>query len=105
MCEDSKEGLVEMHVKFWEPYAKKMAAKGIDVAKRVPDWLPKIIGMAVERVSAFEVLLHHVQRELVLRIRESVKSKVVYELGWTEEPSHIVTIGIKMDSECDGAHA
>jgi len=94
---DNKEDLVEMFVKFWEPYAKRLAAKGIDVVKRVPDWLPKISGVTVERVSAFEVRLHHVPRERILRIREAVKRQVVDELGWTEEPSHVVTIGIKMD--------
>lgn len=94
---DNKEDLVEMFVKFWEPYAKRLAAKGIDVVKRVPDWLPTIGGMTVERVSAFEVRLHHVPRERILRIREAVKGQVVDELGWTEEPSHVVTIGVKMD--------
>ena len=33
---DDKEDLVEMHVKFWEPYAVRMAAKDIDVIEHVP---------------------------------------------------------------------
>ena len=33
---------VEMYVKFWEPYAVRMAAKDVDVIERVPAWLPKI---------------------------------------------------------------
>jgi len=97
MKDCSEDSLVEMYVKFWEPYAKQKAAKGVDVVKHVPDWLPTINGMTVERVSAFEVRLHHVPRGSVLMIREAVKGRVVDELGWTEEPSHVVTIGIKMD--------
>ena len=49
--------LVEMYVKFWEPYAVRMAAKEVDVIERVPAWLPKIGGMTVEQVSPYEVLL------------------------------------------------
>ena len=37
--------MFEMFVKFWEPYAVQMAAKGVDVIERVPAWLPKISGM------------------------------------------------------------
>ena len=55
-------------------------------------------GMTVERVSSLEMLLRHVPHECVLMIRfvvlEAVKGNVVDELGWTEEPSHVVTIGI-----------
>lgn len=42
---DNKEDLVEMFVKFWEPYAVQMAAKGVDVIEHVPAWLPKISDM------------------------------------------------------------
>ena len=45
MGENNKDDLVEMHVKFWEPYAVQMAAKGVDVIERVPAWLPKISDM------------------------------------------------------------
>ena len=37
--------MFEMFVKFWEPYAVQMAAKGVDVIERVPAWLPKISDM------------------------------------------------------------
>lgn len=36
MGENNKEDLVEMHVKFWEPYVVQMADKGVDVIEHVP---------------------------------------------------------------------
>ena len=91
---DNKEDVVEMHVKFWEPYAVQMAAKNVDVVAHVPGWLPKIDGMAVERVSPYEVLLHRVPSARTLDIRERVKSGVVHEFGWKEEPSNVVSVGV-----------
>ncbi len=55
MGESNKEVLVEMHVKFWEPYAVQMAAKDVDVIEYVPGWLPKIDGMTVEQVSPYSI--------------------------------------------------
>ena len=74
---DNKENQVEMHVKFWAPYAVQMAAKDIDVIEQVPGWLPKIDGMTVEQVSPYEVLLHRVPSAHGLEIRGSVKARVV----------------------------
>ena len=68
MGENNKEDIVEMHVKFWEPYAVEMAAKGVDVIEHVPGWLPKIGGMIVEQVSPYEILLHRVPRLLRLQV-------------------------------------
>ena len=53
---NEKEDIVEMYVKFWEPYAVQMAANGVDVIEHVPGWLPKIDGMTVELVSPYEAL-------------------------------------------------
>ena len=86
--------LVEMFVKFWEPYAVEMAAKGIDVIEHVPGWLPKIDGITVEQVSPYEVLLHRVPCAHALDVRLRVKAKVVDEFGWKEEPSNVVSIGV-----------
>ena len=88
------EDVVEMHVKFWEPYAVEMAAKGVDVIEHVPGWLPKISGMAVEQVSPYEVLLHRVPSAHVSDVRLRVKTKVVDEFGWKEEPSNVVSVGV-----------
>lgn len=85
--------LVEMYVKFWEPYAVEMAAKGVDVIERALAWLPKIGGMTVEQVSPYELLLHRVPRGRAGYIRRDVKAGVVKELGWTEEPSNVVGVG------------
>lgn len=85
--------LVEMYVKFWEPYAVQMAAKDIDVIERVPAWLPKISGMKVEKVSPYEILLHRVPRSRAGDIKLNVKSRVGDELGWKDEPSSVVSIG------------
>ena len=90
----NEEDLVEVYVKFWEPYAVRMAAKDIDVVERVPDWMPKVSGMTIEQVSPYEVLLHRVPSERVLEIGEIVKARVVDELGWEEEPSNVVSIGV-----------
>ena len=84
---------LEMFVKFWEPYADQMAEKGIDVLGCVPTWLPKIRGMTVERLTQRELRLHSVPRYLVTEVKQSIKSGVVDELGWPEEPSHVVIIG------------
>ncbi len=96
---DNKEDLVEMHVKFWEPYAVQMAAKDVDVIAHVPGWLPKIDGMTVEQVSPYEVLLHRVPSAHVLEIREIVKARVVDEFGWREEPSNVVSVGVVTAAE------
>lgn len=85
---------VEMYVKFWEPYAVRMAAKDVDVIERVSAWLPKISGMTVEQVSPYELLLHRVPRARVLEISRIVKERVVDEFGWEEEPSNVVSIGV-----------
>ena len=90
---------VEMHVKFWEPYAVQMAAKDVDVIAHVPGWLPKIGGMTVEQVSPYEVLLHRVPGTRTLDIRESVKSGVVREFGWKDEPSNVVSVGVVTAAE------
>ncbi len=89
-----KENKVEMHVKFWEPYAVQMAAKDVDVIEHVPGWLPKVDGMTVEQVSPYEVLLHRVPCARVLEIREIVKARVVDEFGWRDEPSSVVSVGV-----------
>lgn len=99
MGESNKEDLVEMHVKFWEPYAVEMAAKGVDVIEHVPGWLPKIGGMIVEQVSPYEILLHRVPRVRVSDIRLKVKAKVVDEFGWKEEPSNVVSVGVVTPEE------
>ena len=91
---DESDKLFEMHVKFWEPYAKRMAAKGVDVIERALTWLPKINGMTIEHVSSVEVLLHNVPGDRILRIREAVKGGVVDEFGWAEEPSCVVSVGV-----------
>lgn len=88
------EDLVEMHVKFWEPYAVQMAAKGVDVIEHVQGWLPKISGMTVEQVSPYEVLLHRVPSAHVSDVRLKVKTKVVDEFGWKELPSNVVSVGV-----------
>lgn len=88
------EDVVEMHVKFWEPYAVEMAVKGVDVIEHVPSWLPKISGMTVEQVSPQEVLLHRVPSAHVSDVRLRVKAKVVDEFGWKEEPSNVVSVGV-----------
>ena len=93
----SDDDLVEMYVKFWEPYAVQVAAKGIDAIERVPAWLPKINGMSVEQLSPYEMLLHRVPRARVLDIKRTIKARVIDELGWREEPSHVVGIGIVAD--------
>ena len=90
---DNEDDLVEMFVKFWEPYAAEMAAKDVDVIEHVPAWLPKINGMTVEQVSPYEVLLHRVPSARALEIRGIVKERVVDEFGWDEEPSNVVGIG------------
>ena len=89
--------LVEMYVKFWEPYAAEMAVKDVDVIERVRAWLPKINGMTVEELSPYEVRLHRVPSARVSDIRLRVKKQVVDELGWAEEPSHVVSIGFVTD--------
>lgn len=88
------EDLVEMHVKFWEPYAVQMADKGVNAIEHALGWLPKIGGMIVEQVSPYEILLHRVPRERVSDIRLKVKAKVVDEFGWKEEPSNVVSVGV-----------
>lgn len=40
---DNKEDIVEMHVKFWEPYAVQMADKGVNAIEYALGWLPKIV--------------------------------------------------------------
>ena len=90
---NNEDDLVEMYVKFWEPYAVQMAAKGVDVIERVPAWLPKISGMTVEQVSPYEVLLHRVPSARVSDVKLTVKAKVVEEFGWRDEPSKVVGIG------------
>lgn len=91
---DNKEDVVEMHVKFWEPYAVEMAAKGVDVIEHVPGWLPKIGGMIVEQVSPYEILLHCVPSARISDIRLKVKAQVVDVFGWKEEPSNVVSVGV-----------
>lgn len=83
-----------MYVTFWEPYAVQVMARDIDVIERVRAWLPKIDGMTVEPLSPYEVRLHRVPRARTLEIRGGVKARVVDELGWNEEPSHVVGIGV-----------
>ena len=100
-----EEDLVEMYVKFWEPYAVQMAAKDVDVIERVPAWLPKISGMTIEQLSPYEVLLHRVPRTCAGDIRAKVKAQVVDELGWTEEPSHVVGIGFVADQPSEDPYA
>ncbi len=90
----NENNLVEMHVKFWEPYAVQMSARGLEVIDHVPGWLPKIPGMVVEQVSPYEVLLHRVPSEHVLDIRKVVKARVVDEFGWKDEPSNVVSVGV-----------
>ena len=92
---------LEMFVKFWEPYADQMSEKGVDVLGCVPSWLPKIKGMTVERPTLRELRIHSVPRLLVSEVKQSIKSGVVHELGWTEEPSHVVIIGF-IESKLDG---
>lgn len=99
MGENNKEDLVEMRVKFWEPYAVQMAAKGVDVIEHVPGWLPKIDGMTVEQVSPYEMLLHRVPSAHVSDVRLRVKAKVVDEFGWKEEPSNVVSVGVVTPEE------
>jgi len=89
--------LAEMYVQFWEPYAAEMAVKDVDVIERVRAWLPKINGMTVEELSPYEVRLHRVPSARVSDIRLRVKKQVVDELGWAEEPSHVVSIGVVTD--------
>ena len=91
---NNKEDVVEMHVKFWEPYAVQMADKDVDVIEHVPGWLPKIDGMTVEQVSPYEILLHRVPSAHVSDVRLRVKAKVVDEFGWKEEPSNVVSVGV-----------
>ena len=97
--------LIEMYVKFWEPYAADMADKDVDVIERVPAWLPKISGMTIEQASPYEMLLHRVPRRYAGEIRAKVKAKVVEELGWTEEPSHVVGIGFVADEPSEDPYA
>lgn len=94
---DNEDDLAEMFVKFRVPYAAEMADKDVDVIERVPAWLPKIGGMTIEQVSPYEVLLHRVPRTWAGEIRAKVKAKVVDELGWREEPGHVVSIGFVTD--------
>ena len=94
---NNEDDLVEMYVEFWVPYAVEVAARGIDVIGRVPAWLPKIKGMTVEQLSPYEILLHRVPRARVLDIKMTIKARVVDELGWREEPSHVVSIGFVTD--------
>ena len=103
MGENNREDLVEMHVKFWEPYAVEMAAKGVDVIEHVPRWLPKIDGMTVEQVSPYEILLHRVPSAHVSDVRLRVKAKVVDEFGWKEEPSNVVSVGVVTAAEVSEA--
>lgn len=91
--ERAKLDLLEMFVKFWKPYAVQMAEKGVDVVKRAQKWLPRIKTMSVEVVSSYELRLHCVPRANVLEIKQSIKGGVVHELGWSDEPSHVVSIG------------
>lgn len=100
-----EDDLVEMYVKFWEPYAAEMADKDVDVIERVPAWLPKISGMTIEQLSPYEVLLHRVPRTCAGDIRAKVKAQVVDELGWTEEPSHVVSIGFVADQPSEDPYA
>ena len=93
----NEDELVEMYVKFWVPYAAELADKDVDVIERVPAWLPKISGMTIEQLSPYEVRLYSVPSERTLEIKEKVKAKVVNELGWKEEPSHVVSIGVVAD--------
>ena len=104
MSENESE-LMEMYVKFWEPYAVQMAARDVDVVKRVPDWLPTIDGMVAEQVSPYEMLLHRVPRARMLDVRERVKGGVVDDLGWKDEPSNVVDVGVVADESTDDARA
>lgn len=101
----SEDDLVEMYVKFWEPYAAEMAVKDVDVIERVPAWLPKISGMTIEQLSPYEVLLHRVPRTSAGEIRAKIKAKIVDELGWEEEPSHVVSIGFVADQPSEDPYA
>ena len=91
------DGFLDMQVKFWEPYAVRMAAKDIDVIERVLSWLPKIGGMAVERLSPYEIRLHRVPSARMHEIKLAVKARVVDELGWKDEPSNVVSVGVVAD--------
>lgn len=72
----------------------QMAVKNVDVIEHVPGWLSKISGMTVEQVSPYEVLLHRVPSAHVSDVRLRVKTKVVDEFGWKEEPSNVVSVGV-----------
>lgn len=85
--------LVELYVRFRAPFVVELSHKGVDAVGRIPAWLPKIDVMSVERVSLCELLIHCVPRARILDVKESIKSGVVDELGWPEEPSHVVSIG------------
>lgn len=86
--------LIDLKVWFRESYAIQMAEQGIDVVEQVPAWLPKINVMTTERVSANELLVHRVPRSQALKVKQSIKDGVVDQLGWTEEPSHVVVISL-----------
>jgi len=46
-----------MFVKFCEPYAVHMAAKGVDVIEHVPDWFPKIGGISLAVSALADVVM------------------------------------------------
>lgn len=82
-------------VRFYKPYADELAAKGTVVVARVAEWVKGFEGVGVERVSPYELKLQNVPREMILKIKEAIKLKVVDELGWQDEPSNVVSFTIE----------
>ena len=89
--------LCDAKVDFAPWFVKELAMKGIDVAARVTGGLAAADGVVVERLSEGCLMLHDVPSEHFLDVRQCVQ-RTVCELGWTEEPSHVVVVACVGDS-------
>ena len=81
-------------VKFYKRYADELAAKGTDAVARVAEWAKGFGGVGVEQVSLYELKLLNVPREKILKIKETIKQKIVDEFGWQDESSNVVSFKI-----------
>ena len=86
---------VTISVEFYKRYADALAAKGTVAVARVAEWVKGFEGVGVERVSMCELKLLNVPRERILKIKETIKEKIVNELGWQDEPSNVVSFTIE----------
>ncbi|MDO5317657.1 MAG: putative molybdenum carrier protein [bacterium] len=89
--------LCDAKVDFAPWFVTELAMKGIDVAVRVTARLSAADGVMVERLSDACLMLHDVPSTHFLDVRQCIQ-QVVRELGWTEEPSHVVVVACVRDA-------